>query len=100
MGVYVFPILNPPHLPPHPIPLGHPNAPAPSTLSHASNLSVSFDDGVGDMGQERRSILVSNKTYEFAARGVMFFLNYHLSRIQSRLKRQCAKTLGNYTKLL
>ena len=26
------------HLPPHPIPLGHPSAPAPSTLSHASNL--------------------------------------------------------------
>ena len=23
---------------PHPIPLGHPSAPAPSTLSHASNL--------------------------------------------------------------
>ena len=28
----------PSHLPPHPIPLGHPSAPAPSTLSHASNL--------------------------------------------------------------
>ena len=26
------------HLPPHPIPLGHPSAPALSTLSHASNL--------------------------------------------------------------
>ena len=26
------------HLPPHPIPLGHPNAPALRTLSHASNL--------------------------------------------------------------
>ena len=25
-------------LPPHPIPLGHPSAPAPSTLYHASNL--------------------------------------------------------------
>ena len=25
-------------LPPHPIPQGHPSAPAPSTLSHASNL--------------------------------------------------------------
>ena len=24
--------------PPHPIPLGHPSAPAPSTLSHALNL--------------------------------------------------------------
>ena len=29
---------RPSHLPPHPIPLGHPNAPALSTLSHASNL--------------------------------------------------------------
>ena len=27
-----------PHLPPHPIPQGHPSAPALSTLSHASNL--------------------------------------------------------------
>ena len=26
------------HLPPHPITLGHPSAPAPSTLYHASNL--------------------------------------------------------------
>ena len=39
MGVHVSPILNPPlHLPPHPIPQGHPNAPALSALSHASNL--------------------------------------------------------------
>ena len=33
------------HLPPHPIPLGHPSAPALSTLSHALNLdwrSVSY----------------------------------------------------------
>ena len=38
-SVHVFPILNPAsYLPPHPIPLGHPSAPAPSTLSHASNL--------------------------------------------------------------
>ena len=38
-GVHVFPILNPPsHLPPHTIPLGHPSAPAPSILYHASNL--------------------------------------------------------------
>ena len=29
---------RPSHLPPHPIPLGHPSAPALSTLSHASNL--------------------------------------------------------------
>ena len=28
----------PSHLPPHPIPQGHPNAPALSTLPHASNL--------------------------------------------------------------
>ena len=28
----------PSHIPPHPIPLGHPSAPAPSTLCHASNL--------------------------------------------------------------
>ena len=39
MGVHVFPILNPPsHLPSHPIHLGHPSAPALSTLSHALNL--------------------------------------------------------------
>ena len=32
MDLHVFPILNPTsHLPPHPIPLGHPSAPAPST---------------------------------------------------------------------
>ena len=39
MGVHVFPILNlPPTSPPHPIPQGHPSAPALSTLSHALNL--------------------------------------------------------------
>ena len=38
MSVHLFPILNTPHLPPHPIPQGHPNAPALSTLSHALNL--------------------------------------------------------------
>ena len=38
MGTHVFPILN---LPPHPIPQGHPCAPALSTLSHASNLDWS-----------------------------------------------------------
>ena len=32
----------PSHLPPHPSPLGHPSAPAPSTLSHASNLDWRF----------------------------------------------------------
>ena len=32
------PILNPSRLSPHPRPLGHPSAPALSTLSHASNL--------------------------------------------------------------
>ena len=33
---------TPSHLPPHPIPLDHPSAPAPSTLSHASNLDWRF----------------------------------------------------------
>ena len=33
---------HPSHLPPHPIPLGHPSAPAPSTLYHASNLDWRF----------------------------------------------------------
>ena len=43
MGVHVFPILNPrSHLPPHPFPLGHPSAPAPSILYHASNLDWQF----------------------------------------------------------
>ena len=32
------PSWTPSHLPPHPIPQGHPSAPALSTLSHASNL--------------------------------------------------------------
>ena len=37
-GVHVFPLLTlPSHVPPHPIRLGHTGAPAPSTLSHASN---------------------------------------------------------------
>ena len=33
---------HPSHLPPHTIPLGHPNAPAPSTLYHESNLDWQF----------------------------------------------------------
>ena len=33
---------RPSHLPPHPIPLGHPSAPAPGTLYHASNLDWRF----------------------------------------------------------
>ena len=33
---------HPSHLPSHPIPLGHPSAPALSTLSHASNLDWRF----------------------------------------------------------
>ena len=37
MGVHVFPILNPPS-----IPLGHPSAPALSTLYHVSNLDWWF----------------------------------------------------------
>ena len=43
MNVHVFPILNTPcNLPPHLIPVGHPSAPAPNTLSHASNLDWRF----------------------------------------------------------
>ena len=38
----MFPVLNPLHNPPHPILLGHPSAPAPSTLYHASNLDWRF----------------------------------------------------------
>ena len=39
MGIHVFPVLNSPfHLPPHPIPQGHPSASALSILSHVSNL--------------------------------------------------------------
>ena len=39
MGVHVSPILNPSfRLPSHPIPQGHPSAPALSTLPHALNL--------------------------------------------------------------
>ena len=39
LGVHVFPILKPPsHHPPRPILLGHPSAPALSTLPQASNL--------------------------------------------------------------
>ena len=42
-GVHVFPILNPaPNLPPHPIPLAHPSAPAPSMLYQASKLDWRF----------------------------------------------------------
>ena len=43
MGIHVFPILNAPsYLPPHTIHLGHPSAPAPSILYHASNLDWRF----------------------------------------------------------
>ena len=43
MNVHVFPILNTPcNLPPYLIPVGHPSAPAPNTLSHASNLDWRF----------------------------------------------------------
>ena len=42
-GVHTFPILNPcSHLPPHTIHLGHPSAPAPSFLYHASKLDWKF----------------------------------------------------------
>ena len=37
-----FPSWAPSHLPPHTIPLGHPSAPAPSILYHASNLDWRF----------------------------------------------------------
>ena len=37
MGVHVYPEPHS-HLPPHPISLGHPSAPALSALSHTSNL--------------------------------------------------------------
>ena len=36
MGVHMSPILNPSHLPPHPIPQGCPSALDLSALSHAS----------------------------------------------------------------
>ena len=43
MGVHMLPILNSPsHIPPHTIPLGHPSAPSPSILYHASNLDWQF----------------------------------------------------------
>ena len=38
MGVHVSPSWTPLPLPPHPIPQGHPSAPALSTLFHVSNL--------------------------------------------------------------
>ena len=38
VGVHVFSILNPLPTPSHPIPQGHPSAPALSTLSHARTL--------------------------------------------------------------
>ena len=47
MGVHVLPILDPPsHIPPHPIPQGHPSAPALSTLSHAPNLVIYFTHNI------------------------------------------------------
>ena len=43
MGVHVFPILNPSsHLPPHPILLGHPSAPALSILYPEPGLAIRF----------------------------------------------------------
>ena len=42
-GCTCVPHTEPPfQLPPHPIPLNHPSAPAPSTLYHASNLDWQF----------------------------------------------------------
>ena len=43
---------SPSHLPPQPIPLGYPSAPAPSTLSHASNLEKTNWRGIGTTGSE------------------------------------------------
>ena len=40
------PSWTPSHLPPHTIPLGHPSAPAPSILYHASNLDWRFTSHV------------------------------------------------------
>ena len=46
-GCTCVPYPEPPsHLPPHPIPLGHPSAPAPSTLHHALNLDWRFVSSV------------------------------------------------------
>ena len=43
MGIHVCPHPEPPsHLLPQPIPLGHPSAPAPSILYHASNVDWWF----------------------------------------------------------
>ena len=39
----------PSYLPPHPIPLGHPSTPAPSTLYHASNLDWWFKKHIFDV---------------------------------------------------
>ena len=41
-GIHVFPILNPSHLLPRTITLGHPSAPAPRILYPASNLDWRF----------------------------------------------------------
>ena len=42
MGVHVSPTESPSHLPSHPIPQGHPSAPALSALSHSSNLGWQY----------------------------------------------------------
>ena len=41
-GIHMFPILNPPFLPPCTLPLGHTSAPAPSIQYHALNLDWRF----------------------------------------------------------
>ena len=46
----------PSHLPPHPIPQGHPSAPAPSILYHASNLDWRFVSHIIYMFQCHSSI--------------------------------------------
>ena len=50
------PSWTPPHLPPHPILLGYPSAPVPSTLYHASNLDWWFVSSIIYMFQSHSPI--------------------------------------------
>ena len=59
-GCTCVPHPEPPyHLPPHTIPLGHPSAPAPSTLSHALNLDWQFVSHMIIYGFQRHSPISS-----------------------------------------
>ena len=51
----------PSHIPPHPIPLGHPSATALSTLHHASNLDWPFVSHVKDSILKSRDITLPTK---------------------------------------